>query len=193
MAETSSSPTSKVLVVYDSRTIRDTLCLLDTNPHIHVLESDTPDEAVNLVKTEAPDIVILCAMTGNTHAYALCTRIKEALRTDAPPIMMLAIQDTPAARKRAHEAGADDALQLSISEEDLLFRIRALLLAHEAQRTGAEAGGLHSPAALFLLNQRLEQVLHAVEALTRTMDSHEKRMSSFKARLEALERRRGPP
>ncbi|MBN1256274.1 MAG: response regulator [Planctomycetes bacterium] len=121
--------TETLLVVYDSPAIRETLCLLDNYLCCNIINIDNPDETVPVIKSENPDMVLLCAMISKTRAYEVCYEIKYDHNFPNLPVVILALQDTPDTRRMAIEAGADGIWEISISKDDLVFRLRSLLQA----------------------------------------------------------------
>ncbi|HLI09424.1 MAG TPA: response regulator transcription factor [Ktedonobacteraceae bacterium] len=86
------------------------------------------EEALTLVRTKAPDVVILDLMLPGINGLEVCRRLRAA--GDAVGILMLTARDAIADRVTGLETGADDYLVKPFASEELLARIKALLRRH---------------------------------------------------------------
>lgn len=103
-----------------------------------VISTGDGQEAVQLVASRQPDLVILdILLPGKLDGYAVCQRIREF--SDVPVIMLTAKAREPE-KLRGFEAGADDYLTKPFSAAELVARVRAVL-----KRTGREE---RSPAVV---------------------------------------------
>ncbi len=116
-----------LLVVYDSRAIRDTLTVLDFGPEFRLVAIDDPAEVVGAVQRECPDLVILCAMARETTAYDNCQKLRQILGDRFLPILIYSLRGASEDLTRAYAAGADDLVLVNLAPEELLFRVRTLL------------------------------------------------------------------
>jgi len=173
-----------LLIVYDSRAIRETIALLGPSVCRQVVELDTPDDTLDIIACDRPALVVLCAMTAKTRAYSLCREIKQRYPGPALPVMILALQDPAESRRRAAEAGADDALQLSISAEELLAHIRALLAARpkDAERSPEDT-------ARGAFRAQIGAAARSLGDLAAAVAEHEANSRRLVALLESTERR----
>jgi len=90
-----------------------------------VFSTGDGEEAVQLVASQQPDLVILdILLPGKLDGYAVCQRIREF--SDVPVIMLTA-RTREAEKLRGFEAGADDYLTKPFSAAELVARVRALL------------------------------------------------------------------
>jgi DNA-binding response OmpR family regulator len=83
-----------------------------------------PDAGLRLLKSEAPDIVILDVMLPDMDGFAVCRRIRETSRV---PIVMLTARGDVMDRIVGLELGADDYLPKPFEPRELVARIQAVL------------------------------------------------------------------
>jgi CheY-like chemotaxis protein len=180
-----------LLVVYDSRAIRETVSLLDPETCPHAVEVDDPGLALGMVEQHRPALAVLCAMTPKTRAYELCRRLKTHHEEELP-VVIVSLQDREEIRQQAEAAGADEFFQLSISAEELSERIAALLEERwpRPQRPAASppppaAVPFSQCAGVALALRELADSLTAYEVQTRSLAEQ---LRSCAARLDHLPR-----
>lgn len=86
------------------------------------------EEALALVRSCIPDLVILDLMLPGIDGLEVCRRLRAA--GDAVAILMLTARDAIADRVVGLEIGADDYLVKPFASEELLARVKALLRRH---------------------------------------------------------------
>ncbi|HKQ28262.1 MAG TPA: adenylate/guanylate cyclase domain-containing protein [Burkholderiales bacterium] len=74
-----------------------------------------------------PDLLFLDSTLRDTSAFELCRSFKSEPRTMHVPIVLLAEDDSDAARTAALEAGSDELLTAPLQREMLVPRVRALI------------------------------------------------------------------
>ncbi|GGG74277.1 diguanylate cyclase response regulator [Salipiger pallidus] len=89
-------------------------------------------EAVQLVRCQRPDLVIVSAELPDMSGAALCNALRKQLETAETPIILIHPDPNRSRRMAALSAGADDVLPRPIDETMLLARIRSLLRARHA-------------------------------------------------------------
>jgi DNA-binding response OmpR family regulator len=164
-----------ILIVYDSPGIRDTIQLFDTHSCARLVEMDDLERAPEAIGEHDPAIVVLCALASNTIAYDLCRKIKSAEDVTYRPVVILALRDDEETRARAYGAGADDALQLSISAHDLLFHVRTLLHARRLVMEGRIA-----PAR----DAQLEYLQAQVRRLEARLADRDRKIAEMNSRID---------
>jgi two-component system response regulator MprA len=83
-------------------------------------------EALNKVRDELPDLVILDVMMPGLDGLEVCRQLRASPNGDVP-ILMLTAKDAVPDRVAGLDAGADDYLVKPFAFNELLARIRALL------------------------------------------------------------------
>ncbi len=115
----------RVLVVDDDAAVRNSLDrALRLNGYTVGLAVDGTD-ALEQVRAEPPDAMVLDVLMPNTDGLEVCRRMRAV--GDRTPILMLTAQDSVSHRVSGLDAGADDYLPKPFSLDELLARLRALL------------------------------------------------------------------
>jgi class 3 adenylate cyclase len=127
-----------------------------------VLSASSGPEALELVVTELPDLVLLDVQMAGMNGYEVCRRIRENETTALLPVVMVTSHDSEA-RIDGIRAGADDFVTKPLDQQELLLRVRSLVRIKRYHDTiAAQAGELAE------WNQTLEaRVAEQVEELAR--------------------------
>lgn len=115
----------RILVVDDERAIRDALHMILSRRGYEVLLACDGEEALEMVESAHPDLVILDVLLPYMDGLTACRRLRA--RGDEVPVMMLTARDTIGDRVTGLETGADDYLAKPFATDELVARIRALL------------------------------------------------------------------
>lgn len=119
---------TKILVVEDEESIRDTLDFLLTKEGYQVKTLASGQDAVLEFEKFDPDLVLLDIMLPGLSGVEITKKIRQKFQT---PIIMLTAKDTELDKVLGLEIGADDYVTKPFSGRELLARIKALL-----RRTG---------------------------------------------------------
>ena len=122
-----------ILVVDDEAPMRALLRLFLEQNGFTVSEAEDGYAALERVRVEQPDLVLLDIMMPGLDGWEVCRLLRE--QSDVPVIMLTA-RDDVRDRVAGLDAGADDYLVKPFAEEELLARIRAVL-----RRSPRGAGG----------------------------------------------------
>jgi CheY-like chemotaxis protein len=116
---------AKVLIIDDNRAFLElNAAFLSLDGHT-VLTSDDPQQTLELVRQERPDIVLLDIVMPGVNGYQICRQIKEGPSTrDVLVVMMTALPASSRARSR--EAGADAYIAKPIPSRELREVVRQL-------------------------------------------------------------------
>jgi two-component system cell cycle response regulator len=119
--------TARVLVVDD---IPVNVRLLEAKfsaEYYHVLTASGGTEALEKVRDEQPDIVLLDVMMPGMDGFEVCRRIKQDPRAAHIPVVMVTALDQPADRIAGLHAGADDFLTKPVDDLSMFARVRSLV------------------------------------------------------------------
>lgn len=120
-----SDKSKKIVIVEDEPslvfTLRDTL----ENEGYEVFVSEKGDEAIDIVKEENPDLMILDLMLPGMSGYDVCRKVRGMNYTF--PIIMLTARDQEIDKVTGLNIGADDYMTKPFGVKELLARIQARL------------------------------------------------------------------
>ena len=148
-------------------------CLADVD--CRVITATDGIEALELVKKDRPDLVLLDVMMPRMDGYEVCRRLKDSPEGKLLPVVMVTALGQIADRVRGLEVGADDFIVKPIERVELVARVRSLLRVKQlydrldsAQRT-------------------IFSLARAVEAKDRSLEAHTERVGMNARRVgEAL-------
>jgi len=120
-----------VLMVEEEAPTREDLSRQLVDDGFQVYFADRAVEALALVETERPDLVLLDAVLPDASGFEVCGRLRagepgRAWNRDVPVIMVTARGD-PSDRVRGFARGADDYVVRPFVYEELVARMRAVL------------------------------------------------------------------
>jgi PleD family two-component response regulator len=116
-----------ILFADDEPAIRDIVArYLELGGH-RVRLASNGREALDQVRREAPDLVVLDYQMGVPDGFEVCRDLKNSPRFGHLPVMILTGQNTLESRLAGFDAGADDYLAKPFDPRELLARITALL------------------------------------------------------------------
>lgn len=179
---------NRILVVYDSRAIRDTISLLafEEGPY-EVMSLDDPGEAVTVAGTFRPDLIVLCAMTPHSSVLGTCRALKAALGEEYVPIVVYALRSDMELRQSVFDAGADDMIQVTIAPEEMILRIRALLRTRivflESVRRSKSLARASAEAADMIL--QLEEADRRIREQNKALRERDARIQEQQTQIEA--------
>ncbi len=120
----------KVLVVDDEENVRRLLRRMLRNKYI-VLEAKDGEVAIDIARSQRPDIILMDIMMPNIDGYTACYTIKQDPVTKAIPIVMLTAIGYELNKKLAKEIGVDGYITKPFTRQDLLDTIAQFLKSPE--------------------------------------------------------------
>lgn len=114
----------KVLVVDDEAHIRELICLYLRQADFETIEADNGRTALELARSESPDLIILDLMLPERDGWEVCREVRA--RGDTP-IIMLTARDAETEKLLGFALGADDYITKPFQPRELVARARAVL------------------------------------------------------------------
>jgi diguanylate cyclase (GGDEF)-like protein len=121
------------------------------------------EEAVNLVRTELPDLLVLDLMMPKMDGLQVCTRIKADVVLSRIPILMLTSLAGVDDKVAGLEAGADDYLPKPFDLRELVARVKALIRQSRRERDRNPVTNLPSSQAI---EEKIEQLFRSKQPFT---------------------------
>ncbi len=124
----------KILVVDDEKDIVDILKYnLVKENEFDVLTASNGKDAIEIVESEKPDLILLDIMMPEINGFDVCKRLKTSHSTMNIPIIFLTAKDNEIDEIIGLELGADDYIVKPISPRKVLARVKSVI-----RRTQAE-------------------------------------------------------
>jgi type IV pilus assembly protein PilB len=131
-AESASEPatrTYRVLVVDDQAEVRRLVrhTLERSGLPLSIVEAADGHQALELVRADAPDLVVLDVMMPGLNGFEVCQQLRADIRSAFVPILMLTALDDAGNRVQGYHAGTDDYLGKPFVRAEFLARVRRLI------------------------------------------------------------------
>lgn len=118
------STMSTILVVEDEESVRELVRMYLENEGFRVETASDGEEALNKVKANTPDLIILDIMLPKFDGWTVCREVKKSSNV---PIIMLSARTEEFDRVLGLELGADDYIPKPFSPREMVARVRAVL------------------------------------------------------------------
>ena len=125
-----------VLVVDDDASIRRLFRALLSRTYA-VREAASGEEAVEIISSWSPELVLLDIMMPGIDGYETCRRLKALPTEQSPQVIMVSGKSAPAEQARAFEVGADDYMIKPVDPAELRSRVELHFRLRESQTTTA--------------------------------------------------------
>ena len=117
----------RILVVDDQRTNAEMVSGLLRNLGYDVEVALSGDEALEMVRAKAPDLMITDILMPGVDGYELCRRLRANPATALLPVILVTSAEPQTERVKGIEAGADDFLAKPVNWAELFGRVKRLL------------------------------------------------------------------
>ncbi|SCZ76591.1 response regulator YycF [Acidaminobacter hydrogenoformans] len=114
----------KVLVVDDEKPISDIIQFNLGKEGYHIIAAYDGEEALQMVKTEQPDLVLLDVMLPRLDGFQVLRKIRESSQV---PVIMLTAKEEEVDKVLGLELGADDYITKPFGMRELIARVKANL------------------------------------------------------------------
>lgn len=122
-----STASTQILVVEDERDIAALIAYHLTREGFRVRTVSSGGDAVEAIRTERPDLVVLDLMLPEMSGYQILEEMRRREELQDVPVVVLTARREEADRIRGLELGADDYLTKPFSPQELVLRIGAVL------------------------------------------------------------------
>ncbi|HEC22095.1 MAG TPA: response regulator [Chloroflexi bacterium] len=117
----------RILVVDDEVGALTLIGIMLERGGFEALKAQDAYAALELLKSETPDLIILDVMMPGMDGIELCRHIRAAPATAKTPVLILSARGDAQAIHQGMEAGANDYLLKPILNHDLITKIRSML------------------------------------------------------------------
>ena len=121
----------KLLLADDSLTIQKVVNLIFAHEGFEVKAVNDGEQAFQAMEFFAPDIVLADIEMPKLNGYQLCEKIKNNMATAQIPVILLAGAFEPFDEDYAKAVGADDFIVKPFESQELISKVRALLINFE--------------------------------------------------------------
>jgi len=118
---------AKILVVDDEVYILHILDFILGAENYDVVTASNGEQAIQKVREEKPDLVILDIMMPKLDGYETCRMIKKDPATKHIPVILLTAKGREVDQKLGREVGASDYMTKPFSPSKLIERVQAIL------------------------------------------------------------------
>jgi len=117
----------KILVTEDSPTILEILKTVLAEEGYEVIAAADGQQALDLARTEKPDLIVLDLMLPKIDGYKVCRMLKFSERFKNIPIIMLTARSKESDEQLGREVGADAYIRKPFQPEVMIDEIKKLL------------------------------------------------------------------
>ena len=183
---------ARILVVDDDALSRRSVRAMLERGYYQVETAEGGEEALALLPTYQPELVLLDIQMPGMDGLEVCRRIRELPNGDLLPIIFLTADERPDVHSLAFRAKGDDFLRKPVLQGELIVRIRSLMRLKRLQAEVQEERD-----SLLDLQKQREQLFHfivhdlknplsAIQMGLELMDGAEDRSPTSKAHLRRL-------
>ena len=124
-----------ILIVDDEKDVREILNYNISREGYNVFTAENGEEALEIIKSEKPQLVILDVMMPVMDGYQTCTEIRALPDNKKTIIVFLSARNEDYSQIIGFEAGGDDYVTKPINPKVLISRIKALLKRFKTEET----------------------------------------------------------
>ena len=117
----------RILITEDSPTVLEILKSVLEEEGYEIVSATDGQQALNLAKTEKPDLIVLDLMLPKIDGYKVCRMLKFDEKYKNIPIIMLTARTKESDENLGKEVGADAYIRKPFQPEVIIDQIRKLL------------------------------------------------------------------
>lgn len=117
----------KIIIVDDEEHIRELLKFNLENSGYSTIYADNGIDALKLIKSERPQLILLDLMIPGMDGYDVCKEVRKDTNISTTPIIMITAKGEEFDKVLGLELGADDYITKPFSIREILARIKAVL------------------------------------------------------------------
>jgi CheY-like chemotaxis protein len=137
---------STLLAVDDSVTMRKVLEITFAGPDFRVVTANSPDAALQKLKSDKPDLVIADVTLDPMNGYDLAKAIKKA--SPGTPVLILSSKQNAFDAAKGSAAQVDDHMDKPFDTQQMIDKVKKLLAAQPAGAATAAAAAAPAPAPI---------------------------------------------
>lgn len=128
-----SQPEKPIVLIIDDSIDNHTLFQAQLKSEFILLQAHDGAKGILLAKHHKPDLIILDVMMPGDDGFVVCRKLKSQTETQHIPILVITSLRDVHFRREGIESGADDFISRPYMHEQLLFRMRNLLILQQAR------------------------------------------------------------
>lgn len=121
---------STLLAVDDSLTMRKVLEITFASPDFNIVTANSPDAALQKLKTDKPDLIITDGTLEPKNGYELCKEIKRLFPTT--PVLLLSSKQNPFDVAKGAASQVDDHMDKPFDTQQMIDKVKKLLSSQPA-------------------------------------------------------------
>lgn len=168
---------AKILIVDDMKPNRDLLsAVLTENEGYVTVEAASGKKALEAIKKDMPDIILLDVMMPEMNGFEVCKKLKEDEKYRAIPILFITSMAETEEKVKGFEMGAADYITKPINQPEVIARVKAHLRIKKAEDERLQAQELKTIKDMIVTyNHEMNQPLTAIQGYVELlMDDIEK-------------------
>jgi CheY-like chemotaxis protein len=159
----------KLLLADDSITIQKVIELILAEENFEIKSANNGEEALALIPSYRPDIILADIEMPKMNGYQLCDRIKQTPATSNIPVILLTGAFEPLDEELAKHVKADDFIIKPFESQDLISKINAALTISAVDEAGT-VEGIMEAEAIGIEEMPAEEDLWAMEEITESKE-----------------------
>ncbi|MBI5185028.1 MAG: response regulator [Nitrospinae bacterium] len=118
----------RVLIVEDSQMTRRLIKEILKSEDVEILEAENGQAALDVLKKNIPHLIIMDIMMPVMDGFEFLKRLRSEYKAEPVPVIVTTTDTNPETIDKAFRFGADDFVAKPLAQEDLLPRIRKILV-----------------------------------------------------------------